>query len=433
MSFVPITLLLATLGQADAQAPLSAADDAKVRQRIDLLEREAARLTRELDELRGKLGVRKTSVKSEELLRSLESSFESLRKETLDQELLAQAVRCFDRGDAKQGLRCLRIGRSRAAVPLILSVLVKLESHTKLQPKDAADHLVALALLTGEDVEGVFARTRSAHGLIQEWWLPRQMKIVTDIGKMMPEQVAHVARRLREVAGPVDAYTSNGPSYYANALMYRLFANRWDTEEETPSGRPVRNWYAEELHPALGPALLAGMGHRTEGAGGQDVAIVPYQLVHLMATMRRNSMFPQLHKIAEDETQNSAVRLVCLGALKAAGEGVRVPAVLTVLAREKKLDRRLACLEFLYYADDLEPAADYLLEAIDDPNEEVRRSALNAIRKNPPTRLLKRLQQMIQSKHDSQVLETIAAVKTPEVQQFLADYLAKTMDDRPKK
>src|SRR3954447_6112714 len=110
--------------------------------------------------------------------------------------------------------------------------------------------------------------------------------------------------------------------------------------------------------------------------------------------MRKQGALPQLDKVAEDAAQNSAVRLVCLLALASAREGVRVPAVLSILAKEKKLDRRLAALEFLYYADDLEPAADYLAEALDDPNTEVRRSVLNALRKNPPPRLLKKLKEM---------------------------------------
>src|SRR5688500_9838250 len=124
MNLVPIMLLLATLGQADAKPLLSAADEAALRKRIALLEKEAARLTREVDELRAKLGAPRPTTTSDELVRSLEASFEALRRETLDQELLADAVRYFDRGDPKQALRCLRTGRSRAAVPLMLFVLV---------------------------------------------------------------------------------------------------------------------------------------------------------------------------------------------------------------------------------------------------------------------------------------------------------------------
>src|SRR5262249_14377387 len=211
------------------------------------------------------------------------------------------------------------------------------------------------------------------------------------------------------------------------AVLYSIFSG-----SDRPDRGGPQSWVPEELHPALGPVFLAQMGYRPEGAGGQDVAAVPYQLVHLLAEMRKQGALPQLAKVAEDTSQNSAFRLACLLALASAKEGVRVPAVLAVLAREKKLDRRLAALELLYYAEDLEPAADYLLEVLDDPNAEVRRSALNALGRSPPPRLFRRLRQLAEAKHDEKVLETIAAIRTLPAQQFLADYLAGTLKGRPK-
>lgn len=410
-----------------AQAVAAGADEAKLRERIDQLERELQRATRELQDLRAKLGIAQPAPKTAELLQQLHGAYQSLKKEALDQEALFKAERDFEHGDAKSALRALRIGRHGAAVPLILKDMVLRESQPKFKREDLAGHWLALTLLTGENVEHP---ARSAHRLAEEWWQPRHKSLVTDIGKMTPEQVAQVARRLRDAVAPVEAYKSNGPAYEANALLYALAYNRG---EDSPSGRrggPA--WYPEELHPALGAAFLAGMGYRRDGAGGQDVADVPYQLVDLLAAMRKNNMLPELHKIAEDREQNSAVRLVCLLSLFVAKEGVRVPAVLSILAREKKLERRITALAFLHYADDLEPAADYLLDVIDDPNLEVRRAALSAIGKHPPVRLLKRLTQMADAKHDGQVLETIAAMGTFNAQQFLAEYLAKTMNDRPK-
>ena len=424
-----IVVLLGVLGQANGD------DEAKLRKQIELLERDLARMSRELDELRARVGPRDPAPKTAELLRELDGAYQSLKKETLDQESLIAAAKAFQAGDVKHALRLLRTGRPRAAIPMILKDMVERETEpksTEKQPKSkkvpSDDHLTALTLLTGDDVETAFAKAGSAHRLVQDWWRPRQAGFVTDIGKMSPEQVATVARRLRDAAGRLEPYTANGPSYYAHALLYGLVYYR----EDSPDRRGPPNWFAEELHPALGPAFLAGMGYRSDGAGGQDVLDVPYQLVHLLAAMRKNSALPQLDKVAEDASQNSGVRLVCLIALNSAGEGVRVPAVLSILAREKKLDRKLAALEFLYYADDIEPATDYLLEVLDDANAEVRNSALHAIQKHPPLPLFKRLKQMAEAKHQERVLEVIAAMGTTEAQTYLANYLEKTMSDRPK-
>lgn len=405
----------------------STADRAKLLERIGVLEADLMRITRELEELRGQLKDKKPLPKQLKWMRALDETYQKLFAEALDKELLIAAGKAFDRGEPAVALRLLRTGRHRAAVALILKDMVRRQSQGKLAKDELKDHLLALALLTGEEAEEAFAKIRFAGLFVQDWWLPRRDSFVTDIGKMTPGQLAHIARRLRNTAPTHDGYKGNGPSYHAHAVLYSIFSG-----SERPDRGGPQSWVPEELHPALGPVFLAQMGYRPEGSGGQDVAAVPYQLVHLLAEMRKQSALPQLDKVAEDASQNSAVRLVCLLALASAKEGVRVPAVLSILAREKKLDRRLAALEFLYYAEDLEPAADYLIEVLDDANAEVRRSALNALGKNPPPRLFKRLKQMAEAKHDEKVLETIAAIRTVQAQQFLADYLAKTLNDRPK-
>jgi hypothetical protein len=413
--------LPATVGQ------LTNSERAKLVERIAGLEADLVRISGELEQLRGQLAAKKPLPKQVKWLQALEETYQKLFADALDKELLIAAGKAFDRGEPAIALRLLRTGRHPAAVPLILKDMLRRQSQGKLAKDELKGHLLTLAVLTGEEAEEAFAKVRVAGLFVQDWWLPRRDSFVTDIGKMTPAQVAHVARRLRETAPNHEGYKGNGPSYHAHAVIYSIFSG-----SDRPDRGEPQSWVPEELHPALGPVFLAHMGYRPGGAGGQDVAAVPYQLVHILAEMRKQSMLPQLDKVAEDSSQNSAVRLVCLLALASAKEGVRVPAVLSILAREKKLDRRLAALEFLYYADDLGPAADYLIEVLDDPSAEVRRSALNALGKNPPPQVFKRLKQMAEAKHDEQVLETIAAVRTLSAQQFLADYLVKCLNDRPK-
>jgi hypothetical protein len=422
-----ILAVVLALGTPAATGQLTPAERAKLRDRIGALETELLRISGELDELRGRLADKKPLPKQVKWLKALDETYEKLRADVLDQESLVAAGKAFDRDEPAVALRLLRVGRHRAAVPLILRDMLRRQSRAKLAKDELKDHLLTLAVLTGEEAEEAFAKVRYVGLFVQDWWLPRRDAFVTDPAKMTPAQLTHVARRLRDTAPAPGGYTGNGPSYHAHALLYGIFSG-----SDRPERGGPQSWVSEELHPALGPVFLAQMGYRPGGAGGQDVAAVPYQLVHLLAEMRKQGALPRLDKVAEDASQNSAVRLVCLLALASAKEGVRVPAVLTILAREKKLDRRLAALEFLYYADDLEPAADYLIEALDDPSAEVRNSALHALGKNPPPRVFSRLKQMAETKHDERVLETIAALRTVPAQQFLADYLAKTLNDRPK-
>jgi hypothetical protein len=416
-----------TLALPAGAGQLSNMDRAKLLERIGGLEADLVRITRELEELRGQLADKKPLPKQQKWLQALDDSYKGLMAEALDQESFVAADKAFERGEPAVALRLLRTGRHRAAVPLILKDMVRRQAQGKLAKDELKEHLLALALLTGEEAEEAFARIRFAGLFVEGWWLPRRDAFVTDIARMTPAQRAHVARRLREIAPTHESYKANGPSYEAHALLYSIFYG-----SERPERGGAQSWVPEELHPALGPVFLTQLGYRPEGAGGQDVAAVPYQLVHILAEMRKQSALPQLDKIAEDAAQSSAVRLVCLMALASAKEGVRVPAILSILAREKKLDRRLAALELLYYADDLEPAADYLIEILDDPNAEVRRSTLNALGRKPPPRVFARLKQLAEARHDEKVLETIAAIRTVAAQQFLADYLAMTLHDRPR-
>jgi hypothetical protein len=406
---------------------VSTPDRAKLLERIGTLEADLMRISRELEELRGQLKDKKPLPKQLKWLRALDETYQKLLAEALDKELLIAAGKAFDRGEPAVALRLLRTGRHRAAVPLIVKDMVRRQSQGKLAKDELKNHLLALALLTGEEAEEAFAKIGYAGLFAQDWWLPRRDSFVTDIGKMTPAQVAHIVRRLRETAPAHQGPKGNGPSYEVQAVLSSIFYG---------SGRPEvggpQSWVAEELHPALGPVFLAQMGYRAKGAGGQDVAAVPYQLVHILAEMRKQSALPQLDKVAEDASQNSAVRFVCLLALASAKEGVRVPAVLSILAQEKKLERRVAALSFLYYADDLEPAADFLIEVLDDPNAEVRGAAVYGLSRKPPPRVLKRLKELAEAKHDQKVLEAISNIRTVSAQQFLADYLAKTLGDRPK-
>jgi hypothetical protein len=427
-----LTLAVGT-SLALASAAAAQSDDFKAnprigRDRIDYLERELAKATRDLQELRAKIGDDRPAPKTSELIQALNRAYEKLSAEALDKEHLLKATKSFENGDALGGLSLLRRGRHPSAIPLILKDMVERESRPKFKKDDVVLHVRALAILSGDDVETAFAKVGSGHRLAQDWWTPRRETLNTDIGKMTPAQLAHVARTLRECAEYIDAYKSNGPSYYANALLYKIANHR----EDSPDRRGPQGWSPEELHPALGPVFLASMGYRPEGSGGQEIVDVSFRLVHILASMRKNSDLPLLDKVAEDGTQSAGLRLVCLVSLHSAGEGVRVPAVASILAREKNLDRKLAALEFRYYADAMEPAADYLLEAIDDPNVEVRRSVVNALRKGPPPRMLKKLMASADAKHQALALEVIAAMRTVEAQAYLAGYLAKTMQDQPK-
>src|SRR5687768_5287637 len=116
-------VLLTTLAGA-----VNAQEEAKLRERIDALERDLARVTRELQELRAKVGDPKPGPKTADVLKTLDRAHEKLLAEALDKELLIKAATNFERGDAKGALESLRRGRHPAAIPLILRDIVLRES-----------------------------------------------------------------------------------------------------------------------------------------------------------------------------------------------------------------------------------------------------------------------------------------------------------------
>lgn len=229
-----------TLSMPASAGQLSAADRAKLLERIGVLEARLMRLTRELEELRGQLADKKPLPKQLKLLRALDETYEKLFGEALDKELLIAAGKAFDRGEPAVAIRLLRTGRHRAAVPLILKDMVRRQSQGKLAKDELKDHLLALALLTGQEAEEAFAKIRCAGLFVQDWWLPRRDSFVTDIGKLTPAQVAHIARRLRDTTSALESYKGNGPSYHAHAVLYSIFSGSDRPDRGGPQSSPTR-------------------------------------------------------------------------------------------------------------------------------------------------------------------------------------------------
>jgi len=412
------------VGWASPPAPTRPEDDASLLRRIRALEQELTRVKKQLAERSPRMppAAPGASAPVADPLESLEKDYRELVRSCSRADLLRQARRCFARGDTRGALERLRRARALAGVPLILQDMLQAEQQAR--GVDLGGHLLALTLLTGQDLETRWKREGSVSNLVARWWVPNRGKITTEPETLTAEQWTTIASRLRDLAPVPFPEPVNGPSYTIQSRLQALFAGS--------TSDPPPNWLEEELHPALVAHWLGGIGYNPRGAAGHDPHAIPYQLVPLLASLRRNGGAPQLDKVARDVRQNSAVRLTCLLALHATGEGVRVPTVLLVLAGEKKLERRLVALELLHYAEDLGPAAPFLLESLDDPNVEVRRSTLNALGRNPPAALLPRLKKMAEKKHDEQLLTIIAAMRTRAARQYLADYLERTLSDGPK-
>jgi hypothetical protein len=316
-------------------------DEAALERRIKAVEQELDRLKKQLADRRAKQPV--------DLLERLEKDYEALARGSTEAEVLQKARQLFARGEAKPALLLLRKARSQAGVPLILHAMLR--TARKEKKPDLAAHALTLTLLTGEEVEVRAQDEKAVTALVMGWWLPRKEKITTDPDRFTTQQWTVIARRLRDLAPMPYPEESNGPAYALNMRLYVIIYRYFEKEH---SGL----WYESDLHPALIPIWLADIGYHPKGSTGPDRYPIRYQLVPLLAALRRNGLAPQLDRIANDDNQNAAVRLTCLLALRTAEEKVRVPALVTILAREKNLERRVAALILLYYAEDLQPAAD---------------------------------------------------------------------------
>ena len=183
--------------------------------------------------------------------------------------------------------------------------------------------------------------------------------------------------------------------------------------------------------------MLAGTGYlppNQKPADERDTYAVSFAAIPLLAALRQDGEADELDRIARDPQQPSSARLTCLVALHHAGEDILTTAVLPILEKEKKLERRLLAIQLLAYCRDTRAATPKLLDLLDDGNREVRAAAVFALQKGAPPEALPKLKKVIEEQDPAlrTALNILAAMKTREAQATLADYLAVTLEDQTK-
>ncbi|HEX5270255.1 MAG TPA: HEAT repeat domain-containing protein [Gemmataceae bacterium] len=382
------------------------------------------------------------------LIKALDDDFQELLKKEKDPQPLRDAARLLAANNASDrwlnysnATELLRKHRSRAAVPLLLRYMVE---HAGLStgPGVVAEYVDTLAILTGKDLANPYRYVpdrkapvnEAVAKLVKEWWGPGKDKINTDLGKMSPEQLRVVADRVaRRAARRLDASGDDDSSALAISSLVSTVVFR---------GRDrSRDWSREDLHPAMVPIFLGAIGYvdpkEAKAPPAAETHRVPFAVVPLLAALRADGAAPQLDKLAEDKNQNTAVRLTCLLALRAAGERVKAAPFLAVLDGEKQLERRLVATLALAYTSDRDTATPKLVGLLDDANDEVRTAAVLALRRAAAKEAIPGLKKIIDGLEPapvvSQALDGIAEIGTTEAKQVLAGFLKGSLEGGRKK
>jgi hypothetical protein len=332
------------------------------------------------------------SAEPDKLLKQLDEDFEAALKTEKDPQPIRKAARLLEEtnqsdrwtqyGDA---LAIIRQNRSKAAIPLLMKYMV-------LHSEFSSGHVVipayadTLTILTGKDIPSPYryvadrrAPVREAvEDLVKTWWMLKKDQLSTDMGKMSRDQMQVVVHRLLDrIEGRRDREGTGSTQRMASNLRVTLLGE----------GERRRTFWPQDLHPSMIPFLLERCGYQEKPPakpGGRDTAQVSLSTVSMLAELRRNKEAPDLEKVAVDKRQNSAVRLICLLSLVAAGETLKTNEILDELSNEEKVDRRVIAALALGYSDEEKLAVAELKKLLEDPNRDVRAAAELALKTSRP-------------------------------------------------
>ena len=242
----------------------------------------------------------------------------------------------------------------------------------------------AITVLTGEAVDAAAptGRDREASAvaavlaLYNDWWQPNQAKLTVDVGRMTDEQVGRVVDALLTHAAKEQTQHDSGSNHDTptEAAFDGLLASAND------SG-PQLQWWPEELHPRMTPALLAAAGvttpppaDPTDGSAAVNVPAVP-----LLAAVCKRGGLAAIDRAAADVKQDDAARLACVLALNRAGYTVHDKAVLPIAAGDQRLACRVLALLVVRLCPEARADLPRVVACLDDDNREIRSAALSVV------------------------------------------------------
>lgn len=339
--------------------------------------------------------------------------------------------------------RIFRQVRSKAAVPLMLKYMIPDSEFGSTGSVDT--YAETIFLLTGHDIGDPFsgasttdrpkAVRQSVERLYVTWWQPNQASLTTDFAKWPRASLERYVDRLLSKVGhgepsspdaTIDAY------HLYHVIKYRL--DRLNRPGE-------RGWFDEELHPAMLPIMLDRAGYIDASASNtsqsnRTSSVAPhvaFNTIGFLAKFREDGVAGHLDEIATDERQGSSVRLACVLALHVAGEDLLPEVLLSILKTDHRLEPRLTSIVSLMLCKDAQRVGPTLIELLDDPNVQVRASAICALYGSLPPEALPKLATMMMDKrlgrYRSFLLDLIAEYKNEEAIRILAEHLKKALAD----
>jgi hypothetical protein len=196
----------------------------------------------------------------------------------------------------------------------------------------------------------------------------------------------------------------------------------------------------EELHRSVLPAFLAlSQNQKTDNGPAADAkdGSLWLEAVPLMAMMYASGHARELPKIASDEQQNTATRLMCLMAMNRAGEVLKTKMLLPLLKTECRQESKIVAILLLGRCVDEAAAVPTLTELLDNEDENLRSAAILALRSTrAPKEALPRLKKVLADLRPLKLvrptLQVLANMHCEEATATLAVFLQSTLQDSEK-
>ena len=273
-------------------------------------------------------------------------------------------------------------------------------------------------------------RSKDRVELVEKWYLPRRGKIVTDIGRMGPEQVMNVVTELQKI---VESDLSN----YGHMTGDGVDAVHGWIQTILHGGVHYQPFWGDyDLHPAMVKPLLA--------LAGKDAAKPPalsttLRWVPLLARFHQRGEAPELSRLAADDSTPTAIRWICLLAIHRSGEDLSLILLRRLIREDKTAEGRVAGMLVLSRLEPTNAKNPILVESLEDDDIVVRSSAVRAMSESKVTVLPRTVPLLERMLHDPRLadantadyaLELIASVRTAEAKQAVASCLAKCLANK---
>ncbi len=385
------------------------------------------------------------------MLKQLDDDFIALLKDDPSADKVRGAAMELDRitprsreVDVLKPLLVLRQTRSKAGIPLLLKCLFK-HSGYACHYSLWQDYTDTLTTLTGRsDFAQPGPGWQVSHGratvreLVNSWWTPNRQTITTNLDEVSMDERANVALAL---IAEYDCQTGYVP-WLDQSLAFDLSQNLSAFHFAESQCCHRQRTLPQELHPSVLPAFLALSKNQkpltddSPPSDGKD-GYLRLDAVPLMAMMHANGHAVELARIAFDEQQNTATRLMCLMAMHRAGESLKTKMLLPLLETECRQQSRIVAVLLLGRCVDVAAAVPTLVELLENEDEELRSAAILALRSaRAPKEALPRLKKVLADVRPLKLvratLQVLANMHCEEATATLAEFLRSALDDSEK-